>query len=136
MTTEDDFHRWLDLHPDDHATRGVLGDFLQDAGDERGAGYVAMSLWEIYSPPRSLKNPVGGWGWVPNALCPRSPDWLPEDWWHETLDFLYIRIHTGRNKRRDYDDMAAYAFGQLPADRRAALLLFLTRYAPAAHPTA
>src|SRR4051812_46727360 len=43
VTTEEDFHALLEAHPDDHSTRLILADFLDDRGDPRGPGYRALA---------------------------------------------------------------------------------------------
>lgn len=44
MTTEDDFQRQLDEHPEDHQTRLVFADWLDERGDPRGPGYRALGV--------------------------------------------------------------------------------------------
>src|SRR5262245_22994715 len=42
MTTEDDFQNALDANPNEHHTRLVFADWLQERGDPRAEGYRAL----------------------------------------------------------------------------------------------
>lgn len=122
MTTEDDFQRMLDAHPDDHQTRLVFADWLEERGDERAEGYRALGL---------LRHHTGGsnafpcwWTHEKNGTAnDQTQAQLPRDWFDRLRDAL-----TGGNWWRDYpsrragDDAAALAFACLPAERRAELL--------------
>lgn len=134
MTTEEDFQRQLDEHPDDFQTRLVLADWLQDRGDERAEGYRALGVlrkspahftrahacWAFHAGQgRRIINDSGDSEPVPEAHA------LPGDWvgasgsthgWIESG-------HYGVGERRsDVEDAAALAFARLPASRRAELL--------------
>jgi uncharacterized protein (TIGR02996 family) len=124
LTTEDDFHRMLDANPDDHGTRLVFGDWLQDRDDPRAEGYRALGALERVAFANGR-----GWWWYrsrsmtfTNALprdwydllppipgCNAQKLWPPED---------YILPDT----RRYVEDAAALAFARLPPERRAELL--------------
>jgi uncharacterized protein (TIGR02996 family) len=134
VTTEDDFHRALDANPNDHQTRLVFADWLQDRDDPRADGYRALGvvrvcpyaegtggLWRGYGRTDITNNPVAApGGYAAGALLPpdwfalvrdgnKYPNWKP-DWW--------AYWHT----RREAEDAAALAFTELPAPRRAQLL--------------
>jgi uncharacterized protein (TIGR02996 family) len=132
VTTEDDFNAALDAHPDDHHTRMVFADWLQERGDERAEGYRALGVGRRY--PVSVRMAVPPWhgkrAWVFGGAdndppehqrhCLLSVDWLKfiergkgcdEHWqWRRRL------------KRREAEDAAALAFAKLPAERRTELL--------------
>lgn len=135
MTTEDDFQKLLDENPDDHHTRLVFADWLQDRDDPRADGYRALAVGRHY--PHHL----GGCGdqflsTVEAGRCPYwrklCPEWvafphnLPPDWF-DRLDLFggataapwWDLICTVT--RRQCEDAAALAFTKLPAERRAEL---------------
>ena len=49
MTTEDDFQQALDANPDDHHTRLVFADWLQERGDPRAETAVVTQARECDS---------------------------------------------------------------------------------------
>ncbi|MBM3983321.1 MAG: TIGR02996 domain-containing protein [Planctomycetes bacterium] len=135
MTTEDDFQRALDANPDDHHTRLVFADWLDERGDPRAAGYRALGVqcrapWKLYAP----------WGYaVPGRWTRRdSPgvqSELPRDWVRGVFRAAGVKMarkdvkypKTGEHvacfsPRREAEDAAAIAFSRLPSDRRAELL--------------
>jgi uncharacterized protein (TIGR02996 family) len=138
---EEAFQAALDANPDDHTTRRVFGDWLQERGDPRAEGYRALGV-NGYRPWRFTTSKRWGWfevGWadvygVPpedgNATAVAS---LPHDWcgWDSPDDGRNSR---GRltddyplngdswGDRREAEDAAALAFSQLPPGRRAELL--------------
>lgn len=149
MTTEDDFQRQLDEHPDDHHTRLVFADWLQDRDDPRAEGYRALGIWRVipfacelndYQKQLKVKQSdvlhfYGKVGEdVPGFLDCR----IPVDWF-DVVDGMEIpeRDSPSRQNRSKYEriprwiwirgrrcteDAAALAFSKLPPERRAELL--------------
>lgn len=139
MTTEDDFQRQLDANPDDHQTRLVFADWLEEHGDPRAAGYRALGA--LGRRPNYYKGhpgqigpyvlPEWDWGTTHNPHSQEGksyhnmPHFLPDDWHklipHQVVngygetDQEYWRYHPDR---RDADDAAAHAFSQLPPERQ------------------
>lgn len=114
MTTEDDFHRALDAHPDDRHTRLVFADWLDDHGDERGPGYRAQGALGI--APCEFETIDG------TMLYGYRRESIP--WWL-AIDAQYTDSRVGSHEwdtRRAAEDSAALAFARLPAERRAELL--------------
>lgn len=138
MTTEEDFQRALDANPNDHQTRLVFADWLQEHNDPRAEGYRALGtqqltpvLWRENTHDR-VTPPNAEWTHVNNdwarGIHPNSL--LPTDW-HEALrGFALGNPPTRRNDRnwvahhtrRASEDAAAHAFSHLPPQRRSALL--------------
>lgn len=127
MTTEDDFQNHLDAHPDDHLTRLVFADFLQDRDDPRAEGYRAMGC--VRRRPQ-LENFTYRWydddSYPPDCTDPASN--IPKKWFDamsggetypDGANFFWVRIWP---TRRAAEDAAALAFAKLPEDRRRALL--------------
>ena len=124
MTTQDDFLRALDEHPDDWQTLLVFADWLQEREDPRAEGYRAMGLLQLvpacWAPYESRTFSL--WGWMPPG-CGGSQPALPPDWYsllppHESKAGLPAERRTPREA---YDD-ALLAFAWLPVERRAELL--------------
>jgi uncharacterized protein (TIGR02996 family) len=142
MTTEDDFQAMLDLHPDDHQTRLIFADWLDERGDSRGPGYRALGRlgrWPFYygsggRDGRAIRVTSHGcpyWLARQNIFRGNEPHALPEDW------FALLVLHAAyfsdgscapawfKNKtttRRQCEDAAAEAFTRLPAYRQDQLL--------------
>lgn len=133
-TTEDDFQNLLDANPDDHQTRGVFADWLQERGDPRAEGYRALgAMGAIPYMPKAIANYEGGYSRedndfakskAPNAILPN--DWYHEiastsspvsNWWTHTVANAAVR-----SNRRQVEDAAAHAFSQLPPERRQEIL--------------
>jgi uncharacterized protein (TIGR02996 family) len=47
LTTEDDFQNALDANPEDHQTRLVFADWLQERVDPRAEGYRALGRLRV-----------------------------------------------------------------------------------------
>jgi uncharacterized protein (TIGR02996 family) len=132
MTSEDDFQRALDADPDDHHTRLVFADWLQDHDDPRAEGYRALGLRR--HRPYHRRDNLDGYQF--NFLYGRDdnlshgndalhgPSKLPRRWfesakgaapshWEWWAEFV---------TRREAEDAVALAFAKLPADYRAELL--------------
>jgi uncharacterized protein (TIGR02996 family) len=143
MTGEDDFQAMLDANPDDHDTRKIFGDFLEERGDPRGPGYRALGAlrlcpgherndapWgEAY--PENDDEHGGCWSWwhlaKPDDLGAANIPWF--DWY----DLISDRHHYEYGDeprcgskdfwtRRQAEDDIARAFSKLPAERQRELL--------------
>ncbi len=116
MTSEDDFHRQLDENPDDHQTRMVFADWLQDRDDPRAEGYRALGALKKHAHPgsgfTSDDNPIlherGGL---------LEPHGLPVDWFRSfrsgDADWWSHWMEGHRHGRRGMENTAALAFSQL-----------------------
>lgn len=113
----------LDAHPDDHTTRLVFADWLQEQSDERAEGYRALGL--LHRAP--VINRSGVW-WHKGSGADNSlpPDWysfLPFATEKESAYLVWPSSHKiGPWTRLEIEDAAAFAFAKLPAARRAELL--------------
>ena len=131
MTTEDDFQAALDANPEGWQTRLVFADWLQERGDPRAEGYRALAVLGLCPFGRD-----GFWWWttIESRHCPKEGVYgngctLPADWFAlvdlRPANELFKPVGNGlefKNTRREVEDAAALAFGQLPAKRRAKLL--------------
>lgn len=124
MTTEDDFNRKLDADPDDHHTRLVYADWLQERGDPRADGYRALGRLGLrpYIPdspdacPWFARSGVfsAGLMQVPNAA-------LPAPWYDlvelpgKSHDFAPDHDIRTDATRREVEDAAAMAYFRLLA---------------------
>ncbi len=118
MTTEEDFQRALDENPDDHLTRLVFADWLQERDDPRAEGYRAMGLRCIRV--RIVENDIYLARWS-SSKHPMPDDWfllLPGAVPEQRTWPQYASPHT----RQEIEDAAARAFALLPSERRAELL--------------
>jgi uncharacterized protein (TIGR02996 family) len=124
VTTEDDFQAALDANPDDHQTRLVFADWLQERGDPRAEGYRALGrlrheCFETWFNASAYPD-----------LVPYDRSNLPEDWFCllEGYDVRTARCRESAGNWRDFatrraaEDAAALAFARLPPERRAELL--------------
>jgi uncharacterized protein (TIGR02996 family) len=127
MTSEGNFQAMLDANPDDHATRLILADFLQDRGDPRAEGYRALGALRL----APWKGADGRWvfGGQHLELQEQRPvsEQLPKDWMDRLLgpaaQFVIESLRVRRTRSRDaIENEAAWAFSGLPAERRAELL--------------
>jgi len=127
VTTEDDFHRHLDVNPDDHHARLVFADWLQEHDDPRAEGYRALGT--LQKRPKSVGET--------HMFEDESHLWyskeklhgMPSDWFKlinlPELNGMKPRwaVTTPEQKsRRGVEDAAAIAFSQLPHARRQELL--------------
>jgi uncharacterized protein (TIGR02996 family) len=126
MTTEDDFQAALDANPDDHNTRLVFADWLQDRDDPRAEAYRALGLlqrrpgcWRAYD-----SRTYALWCWrAGSGTTSEAEELLPDDWYallarHEHQPACAAEWRT----RREAEEDAITAFAKLPAARRAELL--------------
>lgn len=126
MSDEEAFQAALDANPDDHTTRLVFADWLQERGDLRAEGYRALGATQKYPFIRrqgNFKPGSAGWTRTSNRSMPRCYR-LAEDWWRlvgSSVDRnAYFVFHSNR---RQSEDAAALAFSHLSAKRRATLLV-------------
>ncbi len=127
MTSENDFQRMLDRNPQDHFTRLVFADWLEERGDIRAEGYRALGVLRKDCTQNNHE--------FESDECPYwcygrdgSVYDLPEDW----FDLLEVRGKVAWDAprwserydatRQELDDAAAIAFAKLPANRRVQLL--------------
>ncbi len=129
MTTEDDFQRQLDEHPDDWQTRLVFADWLQERGDRRAEGYRALAVLRRVACARVYSDRPGWAYWTASSINPEAV--LPTDWWTKGRDEVARRtrgtstenpVPFHRYSRSEAEDCAALAFAKLRAARRAELL--------------
>jgi len=146
VTTEDDFQHALDLCPEDHQTRLVFADWLEEHDDPRALGYRALGMCRVHPHPSAISNTwcyTNGNGTTGNGfhlipVCHRIPSqrWLDliqdEEYnFFDGPDKYYRGRIPSKNtvlssclptKRRDLEDCAALAFLKLePAEQRAML---------------
>jgi uncharacterized protein (TIGR02996 family) len=141
MTSEEDFQRHLDQNPDDHNTRLVFADWLEERGDPRANGYRALGKLQK-QPYRYRYNFIDDpestnidHTWFELGLEPDSSHFeIPKDWLNlvQGHDQHYIHHLSGSNSieskifvnrpRQHAEDAAAHAFNQLPLERQAELL--------------
>lgn len=122
MTTEDDFQAALDANPDDHNTRLVFADWLQERDHILAEGFRALGL--LGKSPDVRGNYFlwfGGRGFLG-----ANPHHLPVDW----FDLMDAKNNGGFGRwdhdefwsRYAADNCAALAFARLPESRRLELL--------------
>jgi len=129
VTSENDLQAGLDLRPDDHHLRRVLGDYLEEQGDERATGYRALGVNRKQPQPYDDENngtdaqSVDHWSWWDDlGGIDTSTHDLFRDW------FRLLKRGTGESYYRNYatrrqaEDDAARAFLTLPVERQAELL--------------
>jgi uncharacterized protein (TIGR02996 family) len=132
VTTEEDFQAALDANPDDHHTRLVFADWLQERDDVRAEGYRALGLHRRYPDRISVGRKKNVWWWSEleaGVVLAEAQNWrLPKDWC-ERLEirgprppYYPLAAVENANTRREVEDVAAVAFAQLPAERRTELL--------------
>lgn len=124
MTSEDDFQKQLDANPDDHLTRLVFADWLQERGDLRAEGYRALGrnrLCPMKDINPSLKTRFGKWYWT-DTVTGKPFGHALKDWWYFKVAKLVPQVKGGFATRCEAEDAAALAFVELSASRRAELL--------------
>ena len=129
-TEEEAFQLKLDEHPDDHSTRLVFADWLQDRGDARAEGYRALArcgfvLSDRYSGPPIRYIPLQASRIFRLDSTNTGRDYtFPTDW-YERLPGAKAEESGGFvlfPNRRAAEDAAALAFAALPKERRDQLL--------------
>lgn len=126
---EEAFQLKLDEHPDDHSTRLVFADWLQDRGDRRAEGYRALArcgfvLSDRYSGPPIRYIPKQASRVFRNDRSGTGRDYtFPADWYEQLpgarADESGCVLFPDR---RAAEDAAALAFAELPPERRGQLL--------------
>lgn len=123
MTTEDDFQRQLDAHPDDWQARLVYADWLEERGDPRAEGYRALGV--LRRVPDYTRAPFCPWCWRNTPIFKKpgrgSLAGLGAKWHTYTCEQIGQSC-TVFDSRREAEDAAALAFAKLPVSRRAELL--------------
>jgi uncharacterized protein (TIGR02996 family) len=136
---EDAFQSRLDEHPDDHTTRLVFADWLEERGDPRAAGYRALGLlgrWPFEYQKRNFCYHQGegittrGTRTTPIPMCHALPqDWLDIAENQDTESTAHIYVFVGRyvgrvahRDRRYVDDEVALAFSKLSRHRQRKIL--------------
>lgn len=124
MTTEDEFQQLLDANPEDHHTRLVFADWLEERGDPRAEGYRALGAlrrvpW-YFSGARA-------WGYFSDhhelGRMHRSRALPVRDWLKVMEGNLRRRARNNPiGTRREAENAAAIAFAELPEARRQKLL--------------
>lgn len=124
------FQALLDEHPDDHTTRLVFADWLEERGDPRAAGYRALArcgfvLSDRYPGPPVRYIPLHTSRVFRIDHCGTGSDYtLPADWF-DALPGATANDPNGIvpfKDRRAAEDAAALAFVTLPPARRDQLL--------------
>lgn len=129
MTTEEDFQRALDEHPEDWQTRLVFADWLDERDDPRAEGYRALGV-RRWSPWDAIGGSYSWWDFERGGRHPSRGDpdpepgfgELPTDWFDALGPRDYGKNDWGFESRSEAEDAAALAFAKLPAERRAQLL--------------
>lgn len=145
MTGESDFQKELDAHPDDWQTLLVFSDWLRDRDDPRADGYAALAALKRYPGSNTLTRDHGrsyghdwegtwfGWANLGRAhysrgpVTARDPEALPADWYEllkgdNQLPGWKADAWGYFRSCAEAFDVAARAFAQLPAPRRAEVL--------------
>ncbi len=113
MTTEEDFQAMLDLNPEDHQTRLIFADWLQDRDDPRAEGYRALGMKRLFP---HWWHVAENWQWSDTVTGQPYGSHLPEAWYSRLCPPAFYPT------RREADDRAALAFAKLPVARRNELL--------------
>lgn len=124
-TTEEDFHRLLDANPDDHHTRMVFADWLQDRNDPRSEGYRALGQLQRNPIQSQHSSDTWVWGNKKNSSYHYGPNGTLPDPWIKRTKNNHPRyggspiIDPNSNwryytSRREAEDAAALAFNKLP----------------------
>lgn len=123
------FQKLLDEHPDDHATRLVFADWLEEHGDKRAEGYRALArcgfvLSDRYSGPPIRYIPKQASRIFRDDRTGTGRDYtFPHDWYAQLPG---AKVEEGGcvlfETRRAAEDAAALAFGTLSKARREELL--------------
>jgi uncharacterized protein (TIGR02996 family) len=126
MTTEEDFQRALDANPEDHNTRLVFADWLEERGDPRAAGYRALGTVRkrsIYLNAESIRNRwIFGTVTTRDQLKPYGDCMVAEGWFKAIKCGDRTSMWKYFFTRREAEDATALAFGKMTAGRRSELL--------------
>lgn len=121
-TDEAAFQAHLDARPDDHGTRMVFADLLQDRDDPRAEGYRALGALQLW-PGKSPQFPF----WWSHTDCPWVEEEqyhgrLPLDWFRATREYEWLSRWCDFPNRRAAEDAAALAWLKLTGEQRAEIL--------------
>lgn len=134
MTTEDDFQAMLDANPDDHATRLIFADWLQERDDPRAEGYRALARQRVqaeFCEMRASTQEFKGMSYFVIGSTQANYSGfhlcrLPHDWFDNIIRKGGRRPRYQHWKhfdtRTEAEDATALAFATLSESRRAALL--------------
>jgi len=126
MNEEEGFHKLLDENIEDHLTRTILADFLQDKEDSRASGYRELGQCEIYPTETTIKNVGFALKFKGNLWCWKRAKYttdsiysyrrygetiLPIDLWNLLSNYVIkVRNTVYYSSRRDAEDAFARAF--------------------------
>jgi len=138
-TTEEDFHKMLDANPDDHQTRLIFADWLQERGDPRADGYRAMGSLRV-RPYRSIHSNDESTPWLWGSSRNPMPVSNHEPYPRIALPSRWLRTIEGSHQyygnnprpanedywryhrtRREAEDAAAVAFSKLSPKLQASI---------------
>lgn len=126
MTTEEDFQAALDANPDDHSTRLVFADWLDEHDDPRAKGYRALGTLRHEIRPFAAEDiddlQWDGWYALPAANSSISWPAVHEISVGDAVEIDGDRVTVWFRTRRRAEDAAALAFGQLSASDRFELM--------------
>jgi uncharacterized protein (TIGR02996 family) len=130
---EEVFQTFLDLYPDDHVTRLVFADWLEETGDARSTGIRLLGSTRKHPRGETYGGEAYQWyrpefkgdKWHRSEHSwPRDTNHtLPEDWWL-LLDKYSAKGYISKrySSRAKAEDAAARAFLTLPLERQQELL--------------
>lgn len=121
MTDEEKFNKVLDGNPDDHITRSVFADYLEDHDDPRAMGYRKLSELMVY--PHYSADIHDPYKWfigkrfigIEGVCTPYAQAVLPEEWW-ELINFdedQYLHYWKYFKTRRDAEEAIVSAYIEL-----------------------
>lgn len=130
MNDEEAFQAALDARPNDHTTRLVFADWLQDRGDERAEGYRMMAFARMVpaGPKKESQKGQRIWWWL-ETIAGRSHNCNVKSYWHSHLTTRWVESPEGCHPswsgervayltRREAEDNAARAWMKVSADKR------------------
>lgn len=119
MSDEEAFQAALDANPDDHVTRLVFADWLEERGDPRAEGYRAMGKLRL-SP--YFSESTKQWCFFNARYYKRTvgSHHLSHDWIHAAMHFDTNYI--ARKSRSQLENEVAEGFADLDTERRTELL--------------
>lgn len=126
MNDENAFQAALDAHPDDHTTRLVFADWLEEHDDPRAEPYRILGKFQRF-PARSqaTKDTVVTWSWY---LF--DPDWRDSHVYSNGLPPTWSRAignqHV-KSTRLEADEEAVRAFLTLEPSQRLSAIIALER---------
>jgi uncharacterized protein (TIGR02996 family) len=114
MTNEEDFQKQLDENIEDHVTRLVLADYLEEIEDPRAEGYRFLGKYRKYP---TIFNRMYGW------MCSSYETGLPHTLFVLMYPFYLKYLSDGdSNTRKETEDRVATIWSGLP-DKTKALII-------------